>query len=53
MQVDFGRTTEDYARHRAGFPDELFERLARRGIGHAGQCRHLITRGRNFTLYIK
>ena len=37
MQVDFGRTAADYARHRAGFPEELFERLAARGIGRAGQ----------------
>jgi len=37
MQVDFGRTAADYARHRAGFPEELFERLAARGIGCAGQ----------------
>ncbi len=38
MHVDFGRTAEDYARHRAGFPEELFERLAAQGIGRAGQC---------------
>ncbi len=37
MHVDFGRTAEDYARHRAGFPEELFERLAARGIGRPGQ----------------
>ena len=37
MHVDFGRTAEDYARHRAGFPEALFERLADRGIGRAGQ----------------
>ena len=37
MQVDFGRTATDYARHRAGFPEELFERLAAQGIGRAGQ----------------
>lgn len=37
MQVDFGRTAEDYARHRAGFPEELFERLAERGVGRPGQ----------------
>ncbi len=28
MHVDFGRTAEDYARHRAGFPAELIARLA-------------------------
>ncbi len=37
MHVDFGRTAADYARHRAGFPEQLFERLAARGIGRAGQ----------------
>jgi SAM-dependent methyltransferase len=37
MHVDFGRTAEDYARHRAGFPKELFERLAAHGIGVDGQ----------------
>ena len=37
MHVDFGRTAEDYARHRAGFPEQLFERLTARGIGCAGQ----------------
>jgi SAM-dependent methyltransferase len=34
---DFGRTAEDYRKHRAGFPDSLFERLARMGIGVPGQ----------------
>ena len=29
MPVDFGRTASDYARHRAGFPEALFERLAK------------------------
>ncbi len=28
MKPDFGATAADYARHRAGFPDALFERLA-------------------------
>ena len=37
MHVDFGRTPLDRARRRAGIPDELFERLAARGIGRAGQ----------------
>jgi SAM-dependent methyltransferase len=36
-KVDFGRTAEDYRQHRAGFPDELFARLAIYGIGIAGQ----------------
>jgi SAM-dependent methyltransferase len=35
--VDFGRTAEDYSRHRAGFPDELLDRLAARGVGRPGQ----------------
>ncbi|NBD08902.1 class I SAM-dependent methyltransferase [Corallococcus silvisoli] len=37
MHVDFGRTSEDYARHRAGFPDAFFERLLREGVFHSGQ----------------
>jgi SAM-dependent methyltransferase len=37
MKPDFGATSEDYARHRAGFPDSLFERLAENGIGRPGQ----------------
>ncbi len=37
MTVDFGRTAEDYATHRAGFPEALFERLAAAGIGLPGQ----------------
>jgi SAM-dependent methyltransferase len=36
-QVDFGKTAPDYGRYRAGYPDELFERLARFGIGLKGQ----------------
>jgi SAM-dependent methyltransferase len=36
MQVDFGRTSSDYARHRAGFPDAFFERLAREGLLRPG-----------------
>jgi SAM-dependent methyltransferase len=38
MNVDFGKTADDYARHRAGFPESLFERLAERGIGVRGQA---------------
>jgi len=34
---DFGRTADDYAKHRPGFPDSLFERLDRFGIGRSGQ----------------
>lgn len=37
MRPDFGATSEDYARHRAGFPDSLFDRLAAHGIGRSGQ----------------
>jgi SAM-dependent methyltransferase len=37
MQPDFGLTAQDYARHRAGFPDSLFDRLANFGIGKPGQ----------------
>jgi SAM-dependent methyltransferase len=35
--TDFGRTAADYARHRAGFPPALFERLSALGIGAPGQ----------------
>ena len=35
--ADFGRTAGDYAAHRQGFPEELFERLQRYGVGLAGQ----------------
>ena len=34
--ADFGRTADDYARHRAGYPDWLFERLMRRGLVRPG-----------------
>jgi SAM-dependent methyltransferase len=33
---DFSRTAEDYARHRAGFPPELLDRLAALGIARPG-----------------
>ncbi|MEM8709038.1 MAG: methyltransferase domain-containing protein, partial [Actinomycetota bacterium] len=33
----FGNAAADYATHRAGFPDELFDRLAPHGIGRSGQ----------------
>jgi SAM-dependent methyltransferase len=36
MNVDFGKTASDYARYRAGFPDELFERLSALGIFRPG-----------------
>ncbi len=35
--IDFGKTAQDYARHRAGFPPELFRRLQTFGIGQPGQ----------------
>jgi len=35
--ADFGKTAKDYATHRAGFPPEMFRRLAARGIGLPGQ----------------
>jgi SAM-dependent methyltransferase len=41
--VDFGKTARDYAAHRAGFPKELFDRLAAMGIGRSGQ--HLLDLG--------
>lgn len=34
--ADFGKTAEDYARHRASYPDWLFERLMRRGLVRPG-----------------
>ncbi len=37
MEIDFGKTARDYGRHRAGFPEALFERLAAAGIGLDGQ----------------
>jgi SAM-dependent methyltransferase len=37
MQPDFGVTAQNYARHRAGFPDSLFDRLNAFGIGMPGQ----------------
>jgi SAM-dependent methyltransferase len=40
---DFGKAADDYARHRAGFPDSLFERLAGFGLGAPGQ--HVVDLG--------
>jgi 2-polyprenyl-3-methyl-5-hydroxy-6-metoxy-1,4-benzoquinol methylase len=37
VAVEFGKTADDYARHRAGFPESLFDRLATFGIGLTGQ----------------
>lgn len=32
MDINFGRTAADYGRYRAGFPDELFDRLIARDV---------------------
>jgi SAM-dependent methyltransferase len=37
MHVNFGKTAKDYSKHRAGFPNAFFERLATFGIGQPGQ----------------
>jgi len=37
MKIDFGLTAQDYAKHRAGFPDSLYDHLAAHGIGKRGQ----------------
>ncbi len=37
MNPNFGQTSEDYAQHRAGFPDSLFDRLATYGVGNRNQ----------------
>ena len=37
MKIDFGKTAADYGRHRAGFPDALFDRLATFGVGERRQ----------------
>ncbi len=36
MNVNFGLTAEDYAKHRTGFPDAFFERVFNEGIIKAG-----------------
>jgi 2-polyprenyl-3-methyl-5-hydroxy-6-metoxy-1,4-benzoquinol methylase len=36
-QIDWGRTSADYAEHRPDYPTEFYERLAKRGVGLAGQ----------------
>ena len=38
MTVDFGKTADDYARHRAGFPPEFFARLERLGLLRQGMA---------------
>ncbi|WP_120497977.1 class I SAM-dependent methyltransferase [Kiloniella sp. EL199] len=35
--IDFGKTAQDYAKHRAGFPPLVFDLLKERGIGVPGQ----------------
>ncbi|MEH2255487.1 class I SAM-dependent methyltransferase [Nostoc sp.] len=37
MKIDFGATATDYAKHRAGFPSSLFNKLSEYGIGLPGQ----------------
>ena len=32
-QIDFGKTADDYGRYRAGFPDQLYRRLEKLGVG--------------------
>jgi SAM-dependent methyltransferase len=36
LRADFGKTADDYGRHRAGFPDEFFDRLAAMKIIRSG-----------------
>ena len=36
LRADFGKTAQDYGKHRAGFPDEFFARLEKMGIVRAG-----------------
>lgn len=36
MTIDFGKTADDYARFRAGFPSEFFARLAALGLARPG-----------------
>ena len=35
-KADFGKTAQDYATHRAGFPDRFFDEIQGRGIAQAG-----------------
>jgi SAM-dependent methyltransferase len=37
MDIDFGKTAQDYGRFRAGFPDALFTRLRAFDVGTVGQ----------------
>jgi len=36
-RIDFGQTAADYGRHRAGFPEEFFERLLAMGVVVGGR----------------
>src|SRR5438045_1987910 len=36
LRADFGKTATDYGRHRAGFPDEFFDRLGAMNVIRAG-----------------
>lgn len=38
MNIDFGLTATDYARHRVGFPESFFERMATYQMGLKGQA---------------
>ena len=37
MQIDFGKTASDYGRHRAGFPEQFFDRVFASGLIARGQ----------------
>jgi len=37
LVADFGKTSDDYAKYRPGFPESFFERLAAHAIGRPGQ----------------
>jgi len=37
LQVDFGKSADDYTKYWLGFPPEYMDRLAKHGIGTAGQ----------------
>ncbi len=36
MEINFGRTASDYSQHRAGFPEQFFERMQTLGLIPAG-----------------
>jgi len=38
VKIDFGKTADDYARFRAGFPPEFFERITALGLLRAGMA---------------